>query len=279
MTFQQGLCGYNIAYLNRNCLVIKTGRCTKQSKQPNNCIYTTFMRKDEPIADALRSKMCLKESPTMLSKYHKIQQINNSEQCQWPRAFHGFSKSMYLISPRWHNCCSVSVAGSVGRLWLCCLNWSWRRAPEGSEQIEPDSQSAAGNRPLVVPRLLVVTQCTWAMVGRHRADGPNGRPWCPLRWWNTGHLWFGRRKHWRPAQLSMRLRQAEIRGQGYSLGCGWDYWLPRGLHYLSQHHANRTRLRETEDWRWSAAAAAATAEIKAIVEHTIFVKLINRVLT
>lgn len=173
----------------------------------------------------------------------------------------------------------MSVVGSVGRLWLCRLNWSWRRAPEGSERIEPDSQSVAGNRPLVVPRLLVVTQCTWAMEGRHRADGANGCPRCPLRSWNTGHLWFSRRKHWRPARLSMRLRRTEIRGQGYSLDSGWDYWHPRGLHYLSQHHANRTRLRETEDLRWIAAAAAATAEIKVILEHTIFVQLINPVLT
>lgn len=77
----------------------------------------------------------------------------------------------------------------------------------------------------------------------------------------------------------MRLRRTEIRGQGYSLDSGWDYWHPRGLHYLSQHHANRTRLRETEDLRWIAAAAAATAEIKVILEHTIFVQLINLVLT
>lgn len=97
-------------------------------------------------------------------------------------------------------------------------------------------------------------------------------PRCPLRSWNSGHLWFGWRKHWRPARLSTRLKRTEIRGQGYSLDSGWDYWRPRGLHYLSQHHANRPRLRETEDLRWSAAAAAATAE-------TIFVQLINRVLT
>lgn len=182
--------------------------------------------------------------------------------------------SMYLICPHLHNCCSVSAAGSVGRLWLCCLNWSWRRAPEGSERIEPDSQSVAGNRPLVMPRLRAVTQCTWAMVGRHQADGPNGRPRCPLRSWNTGHLWCSRRKHWRQARCrSMRLRRTEIGGQGYSLDSGWDYWRPRGLHYLSQHHDNRTRLRETEDLRWSAAAAAATAEIKVILEPTILCSL------
>lgn len=75
----------------------------------------------------------------------------------------------------------------------------------------------------------------------------------------------------------MRLRRTKIRGQGYSLYSGWDYWRPRGLHYLSQHHANRTRLRETEDLKWS--AAAATAEIKVILEHTIFVQLINTILT
>lgn len=47
---------------------------------------------------------------------------------------------------------------------------------------------------------------------------------------------------------------------------GWDYWRPRGLHYLSQHHANRTSLREMEDLRWSAiAAAATTAEMKVIL--------------
>lgn len=96
----------------RKCLVINN---RSRPKQQNNSIYKRFiMNKKETI----RSEMRLKESPTMLSKYHKIQQINNSEQRQWPRAFHGLWTSMYLICPHLHNCCSASVSGSVGRLWL-----------------------------------------------------------------------------------------------------------------------------------------------------------------
>lgn len=45
-------------------------------------------------------------------------------------------------------------------------------------------------------------------------------------------------------RLSMRLRQTEIWGRGYTLASGWDYWRPHGLHYLSQHHANRTDWEE-----------------------------------
>lgn len=255
---------HNIAYFSRNCLEVPQNSLNSQIIE---FIHIYNKEKWTNCVSAFRTKMCLKESPTMLTKYHKNQQIHNSEQCQWPRAFLGLWTSMYLICPHLHNCCSVSVAGSVGRLWLCRLNWSWRHAPESSERIEPDSQSVAGKRLLVV---LVVTQCTWAVVGRHRAGGPNGRPRCPLRSWNTGHLWFGRRKHWRPDRLSKRMRQAEIRVRGYSLDSGWDYWRPHGLHYLSQHHAIRTRLRETEDLKWSAGAAAATAENKVILEDTVF---------
>lgn len=57
--------------------------------------------------------------------------------------------------------------GSVGRLQLFLLNWSWRHAPGGSEWIEPDIQSVLRNLSLVMPKHFVVTQHAWALVGRH----------------------------------------------------------------------------------------------------------------
>lgn len=68
-----------------------------------------------------------------------------------------FNKYIFNIPTSSHDCCSHSEAGSVGRLRLCLLNWSWRHAPRGSERIEPDSQSVLRIHSLVMPRQLVVT--------------------------------------------------------------------------------------------------------------------------
>lgn len=43
----------------------------------------------------------------------------------------GALTSIYLICPHPSKCCALWVAGSVGRLWLCLSNWSWRRDSRG----------------------------------------------------------------------------------------------------------------------------------------------------
>lgn len=88
-----------------------------------------------------------------------------------------------------------------------------------------------------LPRLLVVTQCAWVLVGRRWADGPNGCPWCLLRTRRAVQPLAFSGQCWSRGRFTMWGWRTEIWSWGCSLDSWQDYWCPYSLYYPYQHSA------------------------------------------
>lgn len=126
------------------------------------------------VATFHQQQMCSKQdqkrkTTTMLSQIKKIPQINSSEHCQWPGVQYSLLTNVFNQPTSSHGYCSLSLCSrECGKALTLPLKLVMETCFWGSEWIEPDSQSVVGNHSLVVPGQLVVIQCAWSLVGRHR---------------------------------------------------------------------------------------------------------------